>query len=79
MIAKALASAAVVLALVALAPPAKAAGFCSMVWAPVCGLKDGAEKTYSNAGCAKADDATVTHEGACGERPAPQPAPQIKP
>jgi hypothetical protein len=79
MIAKAFASAVVVLALVALAPPVKAAGFCTMVWAPVCGLKNGAEKTYSNAGCAKADDATVSHEGACGEQPAPQSSPQVKP
>ena len=79
MIAKALASATLVFALAGFAPPAEAAGFCTMVWAPVCGLKDGAEKTYSNAGCAKADDATVSHEGACGEQPAPQPSPQVKP
>ena len=79
MIAKALASAVVVAALLALAPPAEAAGFCTMVWAPVCGLKDGAEKTYSNAGCAKADDAPVSHDGACGEPAAPQPSPQVKP
>ncbi len=71
---KALAAGLLALALVAPAPPAAATGLCSMLWAPVCGLKDGAEKTYSNAGCAKADDATVTHEGACGEKPAPPPS-----
>lgn len=74
MIAKALASVVIVCALAAFAPPAQAAGFCTMVWAPVCGLKDGVEKTYSNAGCAKADDATVSHDGECGKQPAPQPS-----
>ncbi len=73
--AKALASALLVFALLAPASPgAAAAGFCTMLWAPVCALEDGAEKTYSNAGCAKADDATVTHEGPCGEKPAPPPS-----
>ena len=63
MMAKALASALLVFAFLAAARPVEAAGFCTMLWAPVCALKDGAEKTYSNAGCAKADDATVTRQG----------------
>jgi hypothetical protein len=71
---KALAAGLLAFALLATATPAAAAGFCTMLWAPVCGLKDGAEKTYSNAGCAKADDAAVTHQGPCGEKPAPPPS-----
>ena len=71
---KALASALFALAVLAPAPPAAAAGFCTTLWAPVCALKDGAEKTYSNAGCAKADDATVTRQGRCQDRPAPPPS-----
>ncbi|MGD0185437.1 MAG: Kazal-type serine protease inhibitor domain-containing protein [Roseiarcus sp.] len=71
---KALAAGLLALALVAPPPPAAATGLCSMLWAPVCGLKDGAEKTYSNAGCAKADDATVAHQGPCGEKAAPSPS-----
>ena len=74
MIAKALASALLVFALLAPAPPVDAAGFCMMLWAPVCALKDGAEKTYSNASCAKADDATVTRQGPCEAKPAPPPS-----
>ena len=49
-----------------------AAGFCTAQWAPVCALKDGVEKTYSNVGCAKADDAEVVREGQCGD-PTPKP------
>ncbi|MGD0642670.1 MAG: Kazal-type serine protease inhibitor domain-containing protein [Roseiarcus sp.] len=71
---KALASTLLFLAFLAPAPVAEAQGFCTMLWAPVCALKDGVEKTYSNAGCAKADEATVTHEGPCGEKPAPPPS-----
>ena len=63
------------LAAAACAPaPGSAAGFCTAQWAPVCGVKDGVQKTYSNAGCAKADDAEVTREGQCGEG-APKPTP----
>ena len=60
-----------------LAPaPAPAAGFCTAQWAPVCALKDGAQKTYSNPGCAKADGAKVVQEGQCGEAdPQPTKAP----
>lgn len=47
-----------------------------MLWAPVCALKDGAEKTYANAGCAKADDATVIRQGPCEAKPAPPPSPR---
>jgi hypothetical protein len=58
-----------------LAPAAgSAAGFCTAQWAPVCALKDGAEKTYSNTGCAEADGAEVVREGQCGEA-APKPTP----
>ena len=61
------------LAAASLAPaPGLAAGFCTAQWAPVCGLKDGVEKTYSNVGCAKADDAEVVREGQCGD-PTPKP------
>jgi hypothetical protein len=49
-----------------------AEGFCTAQWAPVCALKDGAQKTYSNAGCAKADGAKVVREGQCGD-PTPKP------
>jgi len=56
-----------------LAPaPAAAAGVCTAVWAPVCALKDGAAKTYSNPGCAKADNAQVVAQGPCAD-PTPQP------
>ena len=56
------------LAVAALAPlPASAAGFCTAQWAPVCGTKDGGQKTYSNAGCAKADGAEVVAQGQCAE------------
>ncbi len=72
--AKSLAAALLVFAFLAAPPPVEAAGFCTMLWAPVCALKDGAEKTYSNAGCAKADDATVTRQGPCEDRPAPPPS-----
>jgi hypothetical protein len=65
-----------VLAVLAVAPltptPSSAAGFCTAQWAPVCALKDGARKTYSNAGCAKADDAEVLREGQCAD-PKPKP------
>ena len=61
------------LAAASLAPaPGLAAGFCTAQWAPVCGLKDGVQKTYSNVGCAKADDAEVVREGQCGD-PTPKP------
>ena len=53
-------------------PAAAAAGACTTQWAPVCALKDGAEKTYSNLGCAKADDAETVREGQCGD-PTPNP------
>jgi hypothetical protein len=65
------------LAAASLAPtPGSAAGFCTAQWAPVCGLKDGVQKTYSNAGCAKADGAEVVGQGQCGEaalKPTPDP------
>ena len=61
------------LAAASLAPaPGSASGFCTAQWAPVCALKDGAEKTYSNVGCAKADSAEVVREGQCGDS-TPQP------
>jgi len=61
------------LVVVSLVPaPGAAAGFCTAQWAPVCALKDGAQKTYSNVGCAKADDAEVVREGPCGD-PKPKP------
>jgi len=66
----------VALALTA-ASPASAQGFCSMLWAPVCASKDGVEKTYSNAGCAKVDNADVVHDGECA--PPPQPKPNAAP
>ncbi len=74
MTARTLAPTLLVCTLLALSSPAAAAGFCTMVWAPVCALKNGAETTYSNAGCAKVDDATVIHEGPCGDKPAPTPS-----
>ena len=52
--------------------PGSASGFCTAQWAPVCALKDGAEKTYSNVGCAKADSAEVVRDGQCGD-PTPTP------
>ncbi len=61
------------LAAASLAPaPGAAAGFCTAQWAPVCGVKDGVQKTYSNSGCAKADGAEVVREGQCGD-PTPKP------
>ena len=65
------------LAAASLAPaPGLAAGFCTAQWAPVCGVKDGVQKTYSNAGCAKADGAEVVGQGQCGEAAAkPTPTP----
>ncbi len=58
-----------------LAPaPGLAAGFCTAQWAPVCAVKDGAQKTYSNVGCAEADGAEVVGEGQCAEG-APKPTP----
>jgi hypothetical protein len=56
--------------------PSLASGFCTAQWAPVCALKDGAEKTYSNVGCAKADSAEVIGEGQCGDQtPTPTKTP----
>jgi len=52
--------------------PSSASGFCTAQWAPVCALKDGGEKTYSNVGCAKADSAEVVRDGQCGD-PTPKP------
>ena len=61
------------LAAASLAPTAGLAdGFCTAQWAPVCAVKDGVQKTYSNVGCAKADGADVVQEGQCGEA-TPQP------
>ena len=52
------------LAAASLAPtPAAAEGFCTAQWAPVCAVKDGVQKTYSNVGCAKADGAEVVQRG----------------
>ena len=45
-----------------------------MLWAPVCALKGDVQKTYSNAGCAKADNATVIRQGRCEDPPAPPPS-----
>ena len=53
-------------------PPGLAAGFCTAQWAPVCAVKDGTQKTYSNAGCAKADGSEVVREGQCAD-PTPKP------
>jgi len=65
------------LAAAALAPtPGSAQGACTTLWAPVCALKDDARKTYSNAGCAKADGAKLVAEGPC---PDPTPAPTKPP
>jgi len=65
------------LAAASLAPaPSLASGFCTAQWAPVCALKDGAQKTYSNVGCAKADSAEVVSEGQCSD---PTPAPTKTP
>jgi hypothetical protein len=61
------------LAAASLAPaPLLAEGFCTAQWAPVCAQKDGAQKTYSNVGCAKADGAEVVREGQCAD-PTPKP------
>ena len=46
---------------------AQTAGACTMLYAPVCALKEGATKTYTNAGCAKADGATEIKPGACDD------------
>jgi len=63
------------LAAASLAPTTLLAeGFCTAQWAPVCGLKDGVQKTYSNVGCANADGAEVVGEGQCAEG-APKPTP----
>ncbi len=48
--------------------PGSASGFCTAQWAPVCALKDGVEKTYSNLGCAKVDNAEVEHDGQCSDQ-----------
>jgi len=63
-----------VVGVIAVAPAAQAAGFCTAQWAPVCALKDGVEKTYSNASCAAADDAAVVRDGRCDEPRAPSPS-----
>jgi hypothetical protein len=39
--------------------------FCTEDYAPVCGVKEGASKTYSNACHARADGATVSAQGEC--------------
>ena len=69
------------------AAPSGASGFCTALWAPVCAAKNGAEQTYSNAGCAKADGAEVVRQGRCEdsappspqETPAPAPGPTPEP
>ena len=43
--------------------PTKTPIFCTENYDPVCGAKDGAAKTYSNACFAKADGATVDRSG----------------
>ena len=45
--------------------PTKTPIFCTENYDPVCGVKDGAQKTYSNACFAKADDANVVAAGEC--------------
>jgi hypothetical protein len=55
--------------------PAQASGFCTALWAPVCALKSGVEQTYSNSGCAKADDATIERDGRCEDSAPATPAP----
>jgi hypothetical protein len=45
--------------------PAQAACGCEEYWKPVCGVKDGQQKTYTNAQCAKCAGATVVHDGNC--------------
>jgi hypothetical protein len=65
--------AAIALALSLTASPiAQAEGLCSMLYAPVCALKDGAPKTYTNAGCAKVDGATEVKPGPCEDEPPSQ-------
>jgi hypothetical protein len=44
-------------------PPA--AGMCYEVYIPVCGMRSGVRKTYSNECFAKADQATEITPGAC--------------
>ena len=51
------------------APPAATPEpiLCTEDYAPVCGVKDGASKTYSNACHASADGATVSATGECAK------------
>jgi hypothetical protein len=60
------------LALIALASviaePAQAVRVCSRIWKPVCAVKNGTAKTYSNATCATADGATVVVYAPCIHR-----------
>ena len=63
-------AAAILAAALTAGAPAQALGICTALWAPVCALKSGVEQTYSNSGCAKADDATIERDGRCrGQRP----------
>jgi hypothetical protein len=61
------------------AAPAAAAGFCTAQWAPVCAAKNGVEQTYSNLGCAKADEAEVVRQGRCEDSPPATPTPVATP
>ncbi len=65
--------AALLLGVLLLAAPAGAAGFCTALWAPVCGAKGGVETTYSNPGCAKVDGAEIVRQGRCEDSPPPAP------
>ena len=47
--------------------PTKEPVFCTEDYAPVCGVKDGASQTYSNACHARADGASVSATGECAK------------
>jgi Kazal-type serine protease inhibitor-like protein len=47
--------------------PTKEPVFCTEDYAPVCGVKDGASQTYSNACHAHADGASVSAIGECAK------------
>jgi cyclic lactone autoinducer peptide len=58
--------AAIVLAtILMLAGSASAAEMCPMIYQPVCAVKHGHHKTYSNACVARGAHARVVHDGEC--------------
>jgi hypothetical protein len=63
------------LAILAVVMPQKASAqtICTQQFDPVCAVKRGVQRTYSNACFARADGARIIANGPCARMPSPRP------